>query len=188
MAFRQAAPDADIQRSASLADADRLIDEGERYDLVLTDLMMPDSSGLHSVVHFRHRLPEARIAVATGSQDAGLVARAKALGAVGFVRKGVDMSDILLAVRKLVAGEEVFPTEDFADPDDPAVRLLELTRSQLKMVMAAAAGQLNKQIAFDNGLSEATVKAHLGSAFKKLGVTNRVQAGLLVQSLSITQD
>lgn len=186
MAFERAAPDAEIHRVGSLAEADGLLDEGVQFDLVLTDLMLPDSEGLHSLVHFRKRLPNARIAVATGSKDAGSVARARSLGAIGFVPKSTTMAGILLAIRQLIAGEEVFPTEDFADADDPAVRLLHLTRSQLRMVLAAARGQLNKQIAFDNSLSEATVKAHLAAAFKKLGVTNRVQAGLLVQSLSVS--
>lgn len=187
MAFERAAPDAELHRVSSLAEADRLLDQGQDFDFVLTDLLLPDSDGLHSLLHFRQRLPNARVAVATGSKDAGAVARARSLGAVGFVPKATAMSGIYLAIRQLVAGEEVFPTEDFANPDDPAVRLLHLTRSQLRMVLAAARGQLNKQIAFDHGLTEATVKAHLAAAFKKLGVNNRVQAGLLVQSLSITE-
>ena len=188
MAFQQAAPDADIHRVGSLADADRLLDQGEQFDVVLTDLILPDSEGLQSLVHFRNRLPDARVAVATGSRDAGSVARARSLGAVGFVPKASPMPDILHAIRQLVVGEEVFPTEEFANPDDPAVRLLHLTRSQLRMVMAAARGQLNKQIAFDHGLTEATVKSHLAAAFKKLGVANRVQAGLLVQSLAMSEN
>lgn len=187
MALRKAAPDADIRQASSLAEADRILDQGEQFDFVLTDLMLPDSDGLGTLVHFRHRLPNARVAVATGVTDAGSIVRARSAGAVGFVPKAVPMSDILASIEKLIAGEEVFPTEDFPDPNDPAARLLELTPSQMKVVLAAARGQLNKQIAYDHGLTEATVKAHLAAAFKKLRVTNRVQAGLLVQSLAIQE-
>lgn len=185
MAFRQAAPDALIEKAGSLRDADRILDEGEIFDFVLTDLMLPDSDGFTTLLHFLQRLPEARVAVVTSAREPNTVARAKALGAVGFLAKGASMSDLLVGIRKLLAGEEVFPIDQFDNPDDRAVRLLQLTPSQLRMVVAAASGQLNKQIAYDNGLTEATVKAHLAAAFKKLGVTNRVQAGLLVQSLAI---
>lgn len=186
MAFRQAAPDALIEKASSLKEADRIIDEGETFDLVLTDLMMSDSDGFQSLLHFQQRLPQARIAVTTSATDPTAVARARGLGAVGFLRKGASMSDLLVGIRALLAGEQVFPTEHFDNPDDPAVRLLQLTPRQMRMVLAAASGQLNKQIAHDNGLSEATVKAHLAAAFKKLGVNNRTQAGLIVQSLSVS--
>lgn len=187
MAFGQASPDARIVKVASLKEADRVLDEGETFDFVLTDLMLPDSDGLNSLLHFLKRLPEARIAVATSVKDPAIVARARAMGAVGYLRKGASMSELLVAIRGLLAGENVFPIDVFDDPDDPAVRLLALTPSQLKMVVAAASGQLNKQIAFDAGLTEATVKAHLAAAFKKLGVNNRVQAALIVRSLAIDE-
>ena len=185
MAFRQAAPDALIASAVSLRDADRILDEGEAFDLVLTDLMLPDSDGFGSLLHFLRRLPMARVAVATSTKNPGAVARAKGLGAVGFLAKGSSMSDMMVGIRQLLAGEESFPTDQFEDQDDPAVRLLQLTPSQMRMVVAAASGQLNKQIAFDHGLSESTVKAHLAAAFKKLGVSNRTQAGLIIQSLSV---
>ncbi len=187
MAFRQADPTALVEKAASLREADRILDEGEIFDLVLTDLMLPDSDGFGTLLHFLQRLPNARIAVATSSRDPEAVARAKSMGAVGFLAKGSSMSDLLVGIRALLAGEEVFPTDQFDNPDDPAVRLLALTPSQMRMVVAASKGQLNKQIAFDSGLSEATVKAHLAAAFKKLGVSNRTQAGLIVQSLTVSE-
>ena len=187
MAFRQAAPDALIEKVATLHDADRILDEGEQFDLVLTDLMLPDSDGFAALLHFVQRLPNARIAVATSIRDPEAVARAKAFGAVGFLAKGASMSELLVGIRQLLAGEGVFPDLPIDPVDDPAVRLLQLTPSQMRMVVAAGSGQLNKQIAHDNGLSEATVKAHLAAAFKKLGVNNRTQAGLIVQSLSIAE-
>jgi len=188
MAFRHAAPDALIEKAVSLRDADRILDEGEMFDFVLTDLILPDSDGFTTLLHFRQRLPEARIAVVTSAREPDTVARAKALGAVGFLAKGASMSDLLVGIRQLLAGEEVFPIDQFKDQDDPAVRLLQLTPSQLRMIIAAASGQLNKQIAFDAGLAESTVKAHLAAAFKKLGVSNRTQAGLIVQSLALTEN
>lgn len=187
MAFRQAAPDALIEKVATLRDADRILDEGETFDFVLTDLMLPDSNGFATLLHFVQWLPNARIAVATSISGPDAVARAKAFGAIGFMAKTASMSDLLFAIRRLLAGEQVFPDIEIEVTDDPALLLLQLTPKQMQMVVAAASGQLNKQIAHDNGLSEATVKAHLGAAFKKLGVNNRTQAGLIVQSLSIAE-
>lgn len=187
LAVARTSPDAEVDRAESLGEAEQKIRRGQRYDFVLTDLLLPDSDGFVSLLILAQSLPQARIAVTTGAVSPAVIARARALGAVGFVPKSAPISDLIEIIGRLLRGEMYFPEDMDGSPgaDEPAKRLLELTPSQLRVVLAAARGQLNKQIAYDNGLTEATVKAHLAAAFKKLGVTNRVQAGLLVQSLAI---
>ena len=189
LAVARASPDAEVDRAESLGEAEQKIRRGQRYDFVLTDLLLPDSDGFVSLLILAQSLPQARIAVTTGAATPAVIARARALGAVGFVPKSAPISELIEIIGRLLKGEMYFPEdmEGSPDADEPAKRLLELTPSQLRIVLAAARGQLNKQIAYENGLAEATVKAHLAAAFKKLGVTNRVQAGLLVQSLAISE-
>ena len=189
LAVARASPDAEVDRAESLEEAEQKIRHGQKYDFVLTDLLLPDSDGFVSLLILAQSLPQARIAVTTGAVTPAVIARARALGAVGFVPKSAPISDLIEIIGRLLRGEIYFPEdmEGSPDADEPAKRLLELTPSQLRIVLAAARGQLNKQIAYENGLAEATVKAHLAAAFKKLGVTNRVQAGLLVQSLAISE-
>jgi len=67
--------------------------------------------------------------------------------------------------------------------DESADRLGQLTKAQLRIVRALVDGRLNKQIAHDLGLGEATVKSHLAAAFRKLGVRNRTQAAMLIQAV-----
>ena len=187
LAVAMASPDAEVDRAESLEETEQKIRRGQRYDFVLTDLLLPDSDGFVSLLVLAQSLPQARIAVTTGAVTPAVVARARALGAVGFIPKSTPISELIDIFGRLLGGEMYFPEamEVSTGEDDPAERLRDLTPSQLRIVLAAARGQLNKQIAYDNGLTEATVKAHLAAAFKKLGVTNRVQAGLLVQSLAI---
>ena len=187
LAVARASPDAEVDRAESLEEAEQKIRRGQKYDFVLTDLLLPDSDGFVSLLILAQSLPQARIAVTTGAVTPAVIARARALGAVGFVPKSAPISELIEIIGRLLRGEMYFPEDMEGSPgaDEPAKRLLELTPSQLRVVLAAARGQLNKQIAHENGLAEATVKAHLAAAFKKLGVTNRVQAGLLVQSLAI---
>lgn len=187
LAVVRASPDAEVDRVESLEQAEQKIRRGQRYDFVLTDLLLPDSDGFVSLLVLAQGLPHARIAITTGAVTGAVVARARALGAVGFIPKSAPISELIEIFGRLLKGEKYFPDdlESTPEADEPAKRLLELTPSQLRIVLAAARGELNKQIAYDNGLAEATVKAHLAAAFKKLGVTNRVQAGLLVQSLAI---
>ncbi len=188
MAIAKAAPGATIDRADTLAQAEQLIADGGDYDFVLTDLLLPDSNGFISLLTFRQLLPKARIAVTTSAATFAVIARARALGAVGFVPKTAPIEALSATIGDLLDGGTHFPVDGRTDAtDDPASKLLALTPSQLRMVIAAARGDLNKQIAFSTGLTEATVKAHLAAAFKRLGVTNRVQAGLLVQSLAIDQ-
>ena len=189
LAVARASPDAEVDRAESLEEAEQKIRHGQKYDFVLTDLLLPDSDGFVSLLILAQSLPQARIAVTTGAVSPAVIARARALGAVGFVPKSAPISDLIEIIGRLLRGEMYFPEDMEGSPgaDEPVKRLLELTPSQLRIVLAAARGQLNKQIAHENGLAEATVKSHLAAAFKKLGVTNRVQAGLLVQSLAISE-
>ena len=94
-----------------------------------------------------------------------------------------DWAGWLTLIAAILAGDGWAPeTPDVADDDLPA-RVASLTPSQLRILEGLKAGRLNKQIAFDLGVSEATIKAHLTSVFRKLGVHNRTQAVILAKQM-----
>jgi len=108
------------------------------------------------------------------------------LGAAGYISKGLPLDETLLALRTVLAGGTAFPAPTAAGNGTNDVmhrRIGVLSGAQLRVLIALAGGRLNKQIAGDLGVTEATIKAHLTAIFRKLGVNNRTQAILAVQPL-----
>mgnify|MGYP002652231716 FL=1 len=126
------------------------------------------------------------MAVVSASEDAPVVRHALGLGAAGFIPKSSSLPQMVEAIAAILAGDSWAPDVPEAD-DDLAGRVASLTPSQLRILEGLKAGRLNKQIAFDLGVSEATIKAHLTSVFRKLGVQNRTQAVILAKSLDPAQ-
>ncbi|KAA8920927.1 hypothetical protein CEK64_04910, partial [Xanthomonas sontii] len=114
--------------------------------------------------------------------------------AFGFIPKSADSDTIGLALGTVLDGEHWAPPEARnVPPTDRAERevgqrLRELTPQQFRVLQMLGAGSLNKQIAYDLGVSEATIKAHVTAILRKLGVTNRTQAVLLAGKLAIDSD
>lgn len=171
---------------------DRLKEQSD-YDLVLLDLRMPGSEGFLGLVQIRKEFPEVPIVVISGSDDPAIIARTRALGALGFVAKSTPTADIQAAVAQVLAGDEVWPEglpehEEDAELADIARRINDLTDQQLRVLQQLQRGRLNKQIAYDLTISEATVKAHVTAIFRKLGVLNRTQAVILANRLAMEVD
>ena len=101
------------------------------------------------------------------------------LGAAGFIPKSSSLDEIVEAVTCLIAGMSWAPdVEDAPEENNAAERLASLTAAQQRVLVGLQKGLLNKQIAYDSGISEATVKAHMTAIFRKLGVHSRTQAVL----------
>ena len=187
MAARSVDPTAVVEQVGSMAEAEHRAKDG-RYTLVLLDLLLPDVNGMGGLMMLRHMLPQATLAIVSSREDTGVIQRAAACGARGFIPKSAPISAMIEAIRKLIAGEDAFPAgaldEGGADTgDDAAQRIAQLSAAQLRVLRAIASGRQNKQIAYDLGIAEPTVKSHLAAIFRKLDVTNRTQAVLLYRSL-----
>ena len=185
-AVERAAPGAEIHETDSLAGALALLAAHE-VGLLLLDLKLADSEGFLGLSRVRAEHPVVPVAVVSASEDGATVRRALALGAAGFVPKSAALDVMVTAFQALLAGDGWAPV--LAD-DAPAEaelngRLASLTPSQLRILAGLREGRLNKQIAHDLGVSEATIKAHLTAVFRKLGVQNRTQAVLLARSLEL---
>lgn len=185
MAAQGARPDARIAESGNLSSALNEATAAHDLILILLDLKMPGAEGYSGVALLHAEKPGVPILVVS-SADAGQAAReAVRFGAVGFIGKDADLSAIEDAIRDALAGKRIeAPKDDAVDP--VAAQIASLTPTQLKVLLGVMEGRLNKQIAYDLGISEATVKAHMTAILKKLDVHNRTQAVLAAKALGLS--
>lgn len=162
-------------------------------ELVLLDLNMPGSRGLSGLLRLRAEYPAIPVAVVSAADDAPTIRRALKLGASGFIPKSLDMAGIRTAIRAVLSGEIFAPAAIADDAEDQAFfalaeRLKSLTPQQSKVLGMLGEGLLNKQIAYELGVSEATVKAHVSAVLLKLGVDSRTQAVIAINRLGLPID
>ncbi len=182
-ALSRAAPDATIEECSSLAGAREALGRGS-IDLLLLDLKMSDCDGFVGLVAVRGEHPAVPVVVVSASEDASTIRRALAFGASGFIPKSATLPVMVEALTAILEGD-VWAPEIGEDDHQPLMehRIASLTPSQLKILVGLQQGRLNKQIAYDLGVTEATIKAHLTGVFRKLGVQNRTQAVIAAQAL-----
>jgi DNA-binding NarL/FixJ family response regulator len=167
-----------------------LVAGGDEVDAVLLDLTMPGVSGLSGLVALRGMNGTVPIIVVSAHDDPVTIRRALELGASGFISKSASMEAIRNAVRQVLEGGVVAPPgidlgeERDAEISDLITRLRTLTPQQTRVLSMLAEGLLNKQIAFELNVSEATVKAHVSAILQKLGVDSRTQAVIRLSRIS----
>ncbi len=184
LAVGRAAPDAVILEAGQLGEAIEAARGAARLDLILLDLRMPGSEGFAGVALLHAERPDTPIVVISSADEAEAAPRARAYGAVGFVSKTADLATLENAVARALAGDRDAPVAALP-ADDISNRVASLTPTELKVLLGVLAGRLNKQIAFNLGVSEATVKGHMTAILRKLGVQNRTQAVLAARALDI---
>lgn len=155
--------------------------------LILLDLKMPGAVGYSGIALLHAECPDVPILVVSSAEGAAAADEARAFGAIGFVHKGSDLVTIEAAVAGAVGtGRQPVPSPASASTeDDIRETVASLTPAQLKVLLAVLDGQLNKQIAFNLAISEATVKAHMTAIMRKLDVSNRTQAALVARSMGL---
>lgn len=189
LAVRASLPGLTVDQAGSIGEAEAAIaNRHDSFALVLLDFMLPDARGFSGFLRLQHLLGGTPIVIVSARQDAMLVDAAKALGAAGYFFKSRSIDDIARRLKDIVAGGVDFPAQPAAGPAGQDVgsardKIATLSSAQLKVMLALADGRLNKQIASDLDITEATVKAHLTAIFRKLGVNNRTQALLAMQPL-----
>ena len=156
-------------------------------DVVLMDLVMPELDGVGAMRRLRDEAPRSRVIVLTSFLDEERLLPAIQAGAAGYLLKNAQPSELARAIHAAQRGETIIdptaaarlveaiaanPTRVIAEPE-------RLTRREREVLELIAAGRSNKRIAFELGISEKTVKTHVGHLLAKLGVTDRTQAALL---------
>jgi len=163
-----------------------------QVDLLFLDLRMSDSQGLAGLMILKGSFPEIPIVVVSASEGAETIRAAIQAGASGYISKSASPEQIRDSISKVTSGEVAIPQNALSAVSDNEQRELEaienislLTPTQLKVLVKMTEGMLNKQIAYDMEISEATVKSHVTAIFKKLHVRTRTQAVVLAKQLDI---
>ena len=190
-ALGPALPAAILSEVGSFEGLTKLLLDGGDPDLVLLDLTMPGVEGLSGLIALRTDHPDTAVMVVSAHDDPAVVRRCIAFGALGFMPKTLDATEMADAVRAVLAGDVwVPPGIDLSQADgetsDMVKRLMTLTPQQVRVLMMLSQGLLNKQIAFELTVSEATVKAHVSAILQKLGVDSRTQAVILASKIAAT--
>jgi len=195
-AVRYSFPQAQIHETAAVNEFYERLESGSEPDLVLLDLNLPGASGFSALVHVRAQYPAIPIIVVSAHEEASIIQRSIAHGAIGYIPKSAHPSHIGEAIRHVLDGEIWLPPNmsgnmNFdprkADETALAERIQSLTPQQFRVLMMVAEGLLNKQIAYELEVCEATIKAHVTAIFRKLGVQNRTQAVLAINALDIEE-
>jgi len=171
------------------SDGNEAIEQAQRLepDVILMDLVMPGLDGIGAMRQLRVRSPTSRVIVLTSFLEDERVLPAIQAGAAGYLLKNVEPAELARAIRAAHAGEAIIdPTaaarlvHAIADDARPRVQEPErLTRRERDVLELIARGRSNKRIALELGISEKTVKTHVGHLLAKLGVSDRTQAALM---------
>jgi DNA-binding NarL/FixJ family response regulator len=153
--------------------------------LILLDLKMPGAVGYSGIALLHAECPGVPILVVSSAEAAGAGDEARAFGAVGFLRKDADLGAIEAAIAGALGGTARVPAREGQPVDAVRKEVAQLTPTQLRVLLAVLEGKLNKQIAHDLSMSEATVKAHMTAIMRKLDVRNRTQAALAARALGL---
>jgi DNA-binding NarL/FixJ family response regulator len=171
-----------IDEAGSFEELMALLEEYSDVDLVLLDLTMPGISGFSGLIYLRAQYPAIPVVIVSASDDGGTIRQSLDFGASGFIPKRFGVDTLRDAITRVLAGDVWVPADtDLSSATDPELarlrdRLVTLTPQQVRVLMMLSEGLLNKQIAYELGVSEATIKAHVSAILQKLGVESRTQA------------
>src|SRR3954463_9726453 len=183
--------DVDIAEAGSFDDVAGLLDRGGDVDLILLDLTMPGVRGFSGLMYLRAQYPTVPVVVVSANDDPSVIRRCMDFGASGFMPKTLGIDEMRQAIKKVLGGGVWTPPDvdlsGGADAESAALmaRLASLTPQQVRVLMMLSEGMLNKQIAYELTVSEATVKAHVSAILQKLGVDSRTQAVIAAAKIEL---
>jgi DNA-binding NarL/FixJ family response regulator len=177
----------------SLDTLQAVVEANPSADLLFLDLNMPGVSGFSALAYIRSSHESLPTVIVSALDDPAVIRRSIQHGASGFIPKSSPIATLEAGIRAVLDGEVWVPegidlSSDELDSEEAtiAAALSSLTPHQFRVLMMLGEGLLNKQIAFQLGVSEATIKAHVTAVLRKMQVNNRTQAVLAVERLRIT--
>ncbi len=183
----QACPDADLREAACQDDVLREVTSDAAFDLIVLDLNLPGVVGLSCLTRVREIAPLTPMLIVSAVDDPATMSDVIRAGGTGYVPKSAQRQMLVDAIRVIMGGGTYLPMEGMialresqppvAAQQDSAGRDA-LTSRQRRVLELLGHGKSNKQIAVELQISEITVKAHVSSILKKMGLNNRVQAAL----------
>ena len=183
----------DIAEAGTYDELVELLERNDDVDLVLLDLAMPGVRGFSGLMYMRAQYPGVPVIVVSANDDPAAIRRCMDFGASGFIPKTLGVDAMRTAISRILGGDVWTPPDvDLTGESDAAsaelmARMATLTPQQVRVLMMLSEGLLNKQIAFQLGVSEATVKAHVSAILQKLGVESRTQAVIAAAKIEAGQ-
>lgn len=181
--------DARIEEVGTFDGLTARLERDQDFDLILLDLTMPGARGFSGLIYLRAQYTAIPVVVVSGNEEPAVIRRCIDLGASGFIPKTMGVGHMRDAIAAVLKGETFLPPDinmsgkGDAETDAIIARLATLTPQQVRVLMMLAEGRLNKQIAYELSVSEATVKAHVSAILQKLGVESRTQAVIAVSKV-----
>jgi DNA-binding NarL/FixJ family response regulator len=172
----------DIAEAGTFNEVAELLERSSDVDLVLLDLTMPGVRGFSGLMYLRAQYPGVPVIVVSANDDPAAIRRCMQFGASGFIPKTLGVEAMRVAISRILGGGVWTPPDvDLSAGSDTETaalmaRMATLTPQQVRVLMMLSEGLLNKQIAYQLSVSEATVKAHVSAILQKLGVESRTQA------------
>ena len=184
---------AEIAEAGTFDEVSKLLDQGGEVDLILLDLSMPGVRGFSGLIYLRAQYPSVPVVVVSANDDSSVIRRCMDFGASGFIPKTLGIETMREAITRVLGGGVWTPPDVDLVCDTDAetaglmARLATLTPQQVRVLMMLSEGLLNKQIAYELSVSEATVKAHVSAILQKLGVESRTQAVIAAAKIALGQ-
>ncbi len=184
--------DAQIIEADSLESLQNAVDANPDADLLLLDLQMPGVKGFSALAYLRNKHETLPTVVVSAFEQPEVIRRAIRHGASGYIPKSSPIDVMEEAITAVLEGEVWLPDGVTLDDEELpsqeariAAALSTLTPHQFRVLLMLGEGLMNKQIAYQLGVSEATIKAHVTAILRKLKVTNRTQAVVSIQQLQV---
>jgi DNA-binding NarL/FixJ family response regulator len=183
----------DIAEGGTFNEVAELLERGGDVDLVLLDLAMPGVRGFSGLMYLRAQYPSVPVIVVSANDDPAAIRRCMEFGASGFIPKTLGVEAMRGAIQRIISGGVWTPPDvDLSAGSDAEIaalmaRMATLTPQQVRVLMMLSEGLLNKQIAYQLSVSEATVKAHVSAILQKLGVESRTQAVIAAAKIETGQ-
>ena len=189
-ALRPVFPKLSIFEAGDLGEALEKLRDNPTIGLVLLDLNMPGGEHFNALIAIQDEFPDLPVVVISANDTADVMIKAISLGAKGYITKTSTTREIAQAIETVEGGGEWIPDEvkdklhEVGEGFEQLVaRFKELTPKQVQVLNYVKSGMMNKQIAYEMNVTEATIKAHISAVLKKLGINTRTQAVLLMEKL-----
>ncbi len=186
---------ASFLEASSIAELEKVLAHNADADLLLLDLHMPGANGFVGLAHIVKHHTQLPVVMISADEDIAIAANAHLYGALGFIAKSANINEISNSIESVLQGELCFPAglKDYHPNEESETtqlvnKIAELTPKQLEVFNLLAGGLLNKQIAYEQQVTEATVKAHVTAIMRKLGVNNRTQVVLLANKVKVDEN
>ena len=182
-----------IFQAGNFSQAMKIINDEQKLDLIIVDLDMSDMNWEQALVQMRSKCDNARIVIISALEDARHIRKAMEYGISGYISKRADTKVLTGALKLIIDGGTYLPPSiienstyrDGYSNSNNNGKTRTLTNRQSQVLELVAQGMSNKQIAYEIGVSEATVKLHINALLRAVGATNRTQAVITAQKMGL---